>query len=425
MRPLLFLVLFSSFLLSQKNDIFVDGVAAIVEDNIVLKSDLNQMLNMMALQQKINPNKDFDKYLKLKDLVLSSMVDQKILLEMAEKDTTIEVSEKEVNQALDQQVNNILLQAGGKKEAEKILGQSIKSFRSEFWFDMKEKIDSEKYQQKALSKIKVSKKEVVSFFEVYKDSLPFFPTLAKTRHLLIKPEPNKQIKNEIFNLFKNIKKRIVSGEKFEILAKEFSMDPGSQKKGGELGWVKRGSLLKNFEEKTFTIKTNTISDPIETEVGFHILEVFERKGDRARVRHILIMPQITEEDKKRAFDFANTLKDSCLNIELFKKYVKKHSKDYQTAEVGGSLGWIDPNNYPIKEIGQAINLIKIKECSPPINSSFGFHLLWVEEIKEGGKPTLKNHWPKIELMALNNKKMVWYEKWIKEKKTDFFVKVYN
>ncbi len=425
MRPLLFLVLFSSFLLSQKNDIFVDGVAAIVEDNIVLKSDLNQMLNMMAIQQKINPNKDFEKYIQLKDLVLSSMVDQKILLEIAEKDTTIEVSEKEINQALDQQIDNLLLQAGGKKEAERMLGQSIKSFRSEFWFDMKEKIISEKYQQKALSKIKISKKDVFSFFEVYKDSLPFFPTQAKVRHLLIKPKPNETVKKEIFNLLKTIKERIVSGEKFELLAEEFSMDPGSQKKGGELGWVKRGSLLKNFEEKTFTIKTNTISDPIETEVGFHILEVFERKGDRARVRHILIMPQIKEEDKKRAFDFANTLKDSCLNLELFKKYVKKYSKDYQTSEVGGNLGWITPNNYAIKEIGQAISLIEKNKCSPPVNTSFGFHLLWLEDIKKGGKPNLTDHWPKIELMALNNKKMLWYEKWIKEKKTDFFVKVYN
>ncbi len=424
MKRLLMFFLFS-FLFSQKDLVFVDGIAAVVEDNIILKSDLNQMLNMMALQQKINPNKDFNKYLKLKDLVLNSMVDQKILLEMAEKDTTIEVSEKEVNQALDQQIDNILLQAGGKKEAEKMLGQSIKSFRSEFWFDMKEKIVSEKYQQKALSKIKVSKKDITSFFNVYRDSLPLFPTEAKVRHLLIKPEPNNLVKKEIFNQLKTIKKRIVDGEKFETLAKEFSMDPGSQKKGGELGWVKRGSLLKNFEEKTFTIKTNTISEPIETEVGFHILEVFERKGDRARVRHILIIPQITEDDKKRAFVFANTLKDSCLNIELFKKYVEKYSKDYQTSEVGGNLGWIVPNNYPIKEIGQAINLLNKKECSPPINSSFGFHLLWIEQIKQGGKPTLEDHWPKIEMMALNNKKMNWYEKWIKEKKDDFYIKINN
>ena len=425
MRIIWFYIILYSFLFSQNNDVFVDGVAAIIEDNIVLKSDLNQMLNMMSIQQKINPNKDFNKYLKLKELVLGSMVDQKILLELAEKDTTIEVSEKEVNQALDQQVDNILLQAGGKKEAEKMLGQSIKSFRSEFWFDMKEKIVSEKYQQKALSKIKVSKKDITAFFDVYRDSLPLFPTEAKIRHLLIKPEPNEFIKKEIFNKLKTIKKRIVSGEKFELLAKEFSMDPGSQKKGGELGWVKRGSLLKNFEEKTFTIKTNTISDPIETEVGFHILEVFERKGDRARVRHILIIPQINEEDKKRAFNFATTLKDSCLNIDLFKKYVKKYSKDYQTSDIGGNLGWIVPNNYPIKEIGQSIGLINKDECSPPINSSFGFHLLWIEKIKQGGKPSLIDHWPKIEMMALNNKKMIWYEKWIKEKKNAFFIKIYN
>ena len=266
---------------------------------------------------------------------------------------------------------------------------------------------------------------IFSFFNVYRDSLPLFPTEAKVRHLLIKPEPNNLIKKQIFNQLKTIKKRIIAGEQFETLAKEFSMDPGSQKKGGKLGWVKRGSLLKNFEETTFTIKTKTISDPIETEVGFHILEVFERKGDRANVRHILIMPQITKEDEKRAFDFANTIKDSCLNIELFKKYVKKYSKDYQTSEIGGNLGWIVPNSYPIKEIGQAINLINKKECSPPVNSSFGFHLLWVEQIKQGGKPTLKDHWPKIEMMALNNKKMNWYEQWIKEKKDEFYIKIYN
>ena len=176
-----------SFLFSQNNGVFVDGVAAIVEDNIILKSDLNQMVNMVAIQQSINPNADFEKYNQLKEVVLGSMGDQKVLLEMAEEDTTIEVKEKEVNQSLDQQIDNIIMQAGGKKEAEKMLGQSIKSFRSEFWFDMKDKIISEKYQQKMLSKIKVSKKDVFSFFKTYKDSLPLFPAEAKVRHLLIKP----------------------------------------------------------------------------------------------------------------------------------------------------------------------------------------------------------------------------------------------
>jgi len=412
-----------SCLLSQPGGSFVDGVAALVEDKIVLKSDLNQMTNMMAIQQKIDPNIDFDKYISLRVAVLRSMVDQKILLEMAEEDTTIEASEKEVDQALEQQIETILQQAGGKSAAEKMLGQSINSFRSEFWFDMRDKIVSEKYQQKMLGKIKVSKKDILSFFETYKDSLPLFPTEAKIRHILIKPEPGDSVKKETLSFLTKIKDQINSGAGFDSLAEKYSMDPGSKKNGGNLGWVKRGSLLKNFEAVAFTIKPKTISDPIKTEVGYHILEVFERKGNKARVRHILISPQISKKDEEASFSFALSLRDSISTIDVFKRFAKKHSKDYQTSEIGGDLGWIVPSTYPIKEIGQAVGLINLKECSPPINTSFGFHLLWLEKIKPGGKPSLEFHWPKIEMMALNNKKMSWYEDWLKKVKHKFYVKI--
>ena len=381
------------------------------------------MVNMLAIQQKIDPNKEKDKFLSLRQSVLASMVDQKILLELAEEDTTIEVGEKEVEQALDLQIENIVRQAGGKKEAEKMLQQSIKSFRSEFWYEMKDKIISEKFQQKVLSKIKVSKKDVFSFFENYKDSLPLFPMEVKIRHLLITPEASDSAKKETIFLLKTIKDKIKKGEAFEKMASSFSMDPGSKKKGGDLGWVKRGSLLKNFEETAFTIKTNTISEPIETEVGYHILEVFERKGDRARVRHILIAPQITTKDEKRAFEFASSLKDSCSSLTLFKTYTKKYSKDPQTSQIGGDLGWINPKTYPIKEFGLALPIIKLKECSLPINTSFGFHLLWLEKIRPGGQPNLNDHWPKIEEMCLNNKKMNWYENWIKREKEKFYIEI--
>ena len=423
MRRFFIFSAFLSYLLSQTGGSFVDGVAAVVEENIVLKSDLNQMVNMMAIQQRIDPGKDLNKYINLKEAVLRSMVDQKILLEMAEEDTTIVATEKEVDQALEQQIETILQQAGGKAAAEKMLGQSINSFRSEFWFDMRDKIVSEKYQQKMLTKITVSKNDVFSFFKTYKDSLPLFPTEAKIRHILIKPEPSDSVKKETLSLLNKIKDQINKGEDFGSLAEKYSMDPGSKKKGGNLGWVKRGSLLKNFEESTFTIKPKIISEPIKTEVGYHILEVFERKGNKARVRHILLSPQISKKDEAVAFSFAHSLKDSISTLEIFKTFAKKYSKDYQTSEIGGDLGWIVPNTYPIKELGQAVGLIGLKECSPPINTSFGFHLLWLEKIKPGGKPSLDSHWPKIEMMALNNKKMIWYESWLKDVKHKFYVKI--
>tara|TARA_Y100000022_G_scaffold196223_1_gene202939 strand:- start:138 stop:1010 length:873 start_codon:yes stop_codon:yes gene_type:complete len=288
---------------------------------------------------------------------------------------------------------------------------------------MKDKIISEKYQQKLLSKIKVSKNEVLSFFDIYRDSLPLFPTEIKLRHLLIKPTPSDSAKKETIQFLKKIRQKINNGEDFETLAKKHSMDPGSKDKGGNLGWVKRGSLLKEFEEKTFTIDINIISEPIETDVGFHILQVFERKGDKARVRHILISPQIQKKDEERAFNFSQTLKDSCKNLDSFKFFVKKYSKDYQTSDIGGDLGWIIPDQYPIKEFGLALNYIKTSECSPPINTSYGYHLLWLERIKSGGRANITDHWPKIEAMALNNKKMKWYNSWIKKVRKEKYIKL--
>ena len=129
--------------------------------------------------------------------------------------------------------------------------------------------------------------------------------------------------------------------------------------------------------------------------------------------------------EKKSFDFAVSLKDSCSSLDLFKVYTKKYSKDFQTSQVGGDLGWINPQTYPIKEIGLAIPIIKSGECSLPVNTSFGFHLLWLEKIKPGGYPNLKDHWPKIEAMSLNNKKMVWYENWIKKEKEKFFIEILN
>ena len=242
---------------------------------------------------------------------------------------------------------------------------------------------------------------------------------------MIKPEPSDSIKKETLSFLNKIKDQITKGDDFGALAEKHSMDPGSKKKGGDLGWVKRGSLLKNFEEVAFTIKPKSVSDPIKTEVGYHILEVLERKGNKARVRHLLISPQTSKKDEEFAFSFALSLRDSISTVDVFKSFAKKHSKDYQTSEIGGDLGWVVPSTYPIKEIGQAIGLIDLKECSPPINTSFGFHLLWLEKIKSGGKPNLDSHWPKIEMMALNNKKMNWYENWLKDVKHKFYVRIFD
>ena len=117
--------------------------------------------------------------------------------------------------------------------------------------------------------------------------------------------------------------------------------------------------------------------------------------------------------------------DSIKTLEDIKDQVKAHTFDETTSKIGGDLGWIDPTTYSIPEIGQAMGIFGMDSCSVPINTSLGFHLLWFEGIKKGGRPNTNDHWPEIEDMALNKKKMNWYKLWIEKAREKFFIKIIN
>ena len=416
------LIFVVSFSFSQGDAQYIDGVAAIVEDHIVLKSDLIQMVNMAAIQNKIDPRKNPEAFIRLQNSVVQSMVDQKIMLEMAELDSIV-VDEKEVNQALDQQIQMLVAQAGGESQAEEALGQPIKDFRREFWYDMKDRMISERYQQQLLSAVVVTRSEVKEFYKTYKDSLPVLPMMAKVRHLQVPIKPGAAAKEKTKSFLSELRSQIIDGSSsFSDIAKAHSLDP-SKNNGGELGWVKRGSLVKSFETAAFTIELGEISDPIETEFGYHILETLEKQGDKIRVRHVLMSPEITKDDSERAYNLAFSLRDSATTLDKFKELVKRHSSDKTTIDIGGDLGWIDPTSYAVPEIGQAIKYIELGSCSPPINSSIGFHLLWVGGLKKGGRPNLQDHWAEVESMALNKKKMDWYQGWISGAREKFHIQI--
>ena len=281
MKKFLFLFLVSS-LLSNDQTQYIDGVAAVIEDHVVLKSDLAQMVNMAAVQSGLDPLKDQESFLRLQGSVLQSMIDQKILLEMAEVDS-ITVEEKEVDQNLEQQVQMLIAQAGGENRAAEILGQSLSDFRREFWYDMRDRLISEKYQQQLLNSITITRGDVVEFYKAYKDSLPPIPTRVKVRHLLIPVSPSEESKKKSIAFLDSIKGEILKGKDFGLLANKHSEDPGSKNSGGSLGWVNRGSLVKAFETAAFMAKVGDIVGPIETTFGYHLIETIAKQGDKIKV----------------------------------------------------------------------------------------------------------------------------------------------
>tara|TARA_S200000501_G_scaffold46974_2_gene37920 strand:+ start:648 stop:1931 length:1284 start_codon:yes stop_codon:yes gene_type:complete len=399
----------------------IDGVAAIVDNNLVLVSDINQSLAMAVFQNNWDPSKDLEKINNLKSQITQNFIDRKVILSKALLDSIV-VEDKEVDRALDQQMGNMISQAGGEEQAEKALGQPLRVFKREYWYDVKDMLITQKYQQQLINKVRVNNNEVRVFFESNKDNIDNFPNLIKLRHILFKIEPGEKQIDRTLSFLKNLKKDIEENKiSFKEAASTYSQDPGSKNNGGSLGLVKRGDLVRDFEAIAFNLKIGDVSEPVETDFGFHIIQTDEIRGDKIKVKHILMSPPTTDNDESNTYDNIKSLMDSIKTIDDFILNAKKYSMDEPTKKTGGNLGWIDPNIYPIKEFGLVVNKINLNECSLPIKTDLGYHLLWIESIKKGGKPDINTHWTEIEKLALNSKKEEFFKRWLIKAKDDVYI----
>jgi len=420
MNKKIFLLFFCGMLFSQQ-PIVLDEIAAVVDDEIVLLSDVVLSANALAAQENVDPYKSPSKYKNLLLKSVESMIEQLVIIKMAEIDSVM-VLEKDVDRALERQIQNIISQTGSEEAAEQVLGRKISDFKRSYKNDMKGKLIAEKYTGELTRNIEITRLEVEDFFKTYKDSIPSFPKRHKVRHILIQIIPSeesmKKTELKAFNILEEINK----GLSFEEAAKKYSEDFASKDNGGYLGFVPRGTFVKEFEKVAFTLSINTISKPIKTQFGFHIIEVLERSGEKVGVRHILLQTEVVDEDKTKTYKIVSDLSKKISTKNNFVSIAKEYSKDETTKDNGGLLGWINTDTYQVEELSSVIKNIPENTCSTPILTDFGYHLLWIDEIEEGGLPTIEKNWIKLEQLALNKKKSDWYSNWIEKIKTKVYIK---
>ncbi len=407
--------------LSAQQEILLDRVASVVENKIVLMSDVVLAANAVAAQQQINPNTNPLAYQKILESSRESMIEQLLIIEMAEQDS-VEILDKDVDKALNQQIDNIIAQTGSKELAEEALGKKISDFKRSYRDDMRGKLLAEKYTSSLTTSINVSRGDVVDFFNTYKDSIPSFPTLYKTHHILLEIKPSEESNKKSFEEAMDIRNKIVNGLSFDEAAKLYSADPGSKDQGGNLGYVPRGTFVKEFDRVVFTIEKNVLTEPIKTKYGHHLIEVLERTGEKVLARHILIRTKTTDLDKKNTYDAISNIKNNINSFDDFYQAAADFSDDKTSNTNGGFLGMIDLEYYQVPELKKEISNIEIQTISNPIETDFGYHLIWVDEIKEGGIPSLESNWLDLEEMALNKKKSDWYQSWIEKIKSQFYIK---
>ena len=420
MNKKILLLFFCGVLFSQQS-ILLDEIAAVVDDKVVLLSDVVLAANALAAEENVDPFTSPSKYKKLLLESSESMIEQLVIIKMAEIDS-VTVLEKDVERALERQIQNIISQSGSKEAAEQILGRKISAFKRSYKDDMEGKLIAEKYTGDLTRSIEITRPEVEVFFKTYKDSIPSFPKRHKVRHILVEIKPSEESSQKTELKALNILEEINGGLSFEEAAKKYSEDPGSKENGGYLGFVPRGTFVKEFEKVAFTLALNTISNPIKTQFGFHLIEVLERSGEKVSVRHILLRTEVSDEDKTKTYKTVSDLSKKINTKDNFILEAKEQSNDESTKDLGGLLGWINTEIYQVEELAVVINNIAENTCSAPILTDFGYHLLWVDDIEEGGPPTIEKNWIELEQMALNKKKSDWYNNWIEKIKTKVYIK---
>ncbi len=417
LKKILFVIFIFTFAVKAQE--VLDKIVAVVGDEIILQSEFNFRVELAAAAQRANPK---DK--KFRRRVLESMVEEKLLYAQAELDS-ITVSDDQIEQQLNYQINYYINQYGSRQKVEQVYGMSIERIKRELRDDTRKNLMAQMVQNKKFGNIDISRREVKEFFDRYKDSLGVVPEKFEIAHIFINPQKGARVRKKAYEKAKMILDSLKKGADFAELAKKYSDDPGSASKGGDLGYVKRGVFYPQFESAAFKLKKGQLSGIVESPVGFHIIQLLDRRGDEIHTRHILIKIRSDEKADLQAIDFLSNLRDSIKRgVHTFEYYAKKYSDDKQTAPFGGKLGTFDAGQLEKSLLNQLYKL-KPGEMTYPtrldINSTtYGYHIVKLLKHTPEHRPSLSEDYDEIKKIAEIDKKQRLYHQWIKELKKKIY-----
>ncbi len=423
-----FFIVFCLRAKAQKNEgVIIDEIIAKVDDYIILKSELERSyLDFLASGQFRGSD--------AKCQILRQLVVNKMLVAQSEIDS-IYVEDSEVNSTLDRRMGVMSRQFGGEEEIEKAYGKSLSKIRSEIFDNIKEQLTIQRMQSELTANMKVTPAEVKRFFKsIPQDSLPYFSTEVSIAQIVKEPEPGPPQKEAARNLLLDIKARIERGESFSSLAKQYSQDPGSSKRGGELGFFGRGELAPEFEATALSMPKGKVSNPVETQFGFHIIELLEKRGNTYNSRHILITPQPAEVDYKKAENHLDSLRTAILNDSItFQAAAKEYSDDKQTSLAGGffqdqSGGLRVPTEQLDPNIFFTVDTMKVGNITQPLklkqqNGNDAFRIIYFKDKIPPHQANLNKDYQKIAAATLSNKQNRVIGEWFDKARGNVFIEV--
>jgi peptidyl-prolyl cis-trans isomerase SurA len=381
----------------------VDRIAAVVGDRVITGTELDFQLQLYQVQTG-NKVSDANDAHKLKEQILTQMINDRLILIKATQDTTIKVADDEVDEALNSRMDELKSRFPSQEQFEKQVmseGFTMRELKAKLRAEAREQLLKQKLISKLLSKVSVGRSEVEKFYETYKDSIPPHPQQVKLAHLLLEVTSSKSTSDSLLSLARSLVERINQGESFETLAQQYSED-ASAASGGEIGTVRKGDLMPEFEKAALALSPGAVSDVVRTSIGYHIIKLMARSDDQYEVKHILLLDKPTAADSAAVVTLANQILDRIKKGEDFGALVKEYSTDSTSRANFGELGWLVTENLPA-EFKSVVDTLTNNQVSGPIWSTDGLHLLKVLDRKDSRPVSLADDWDGLKEMARRQK----------------------
>jgi peptidyl-prolyl cis-trans isomerase SurA len=406
----------------------VEGIVAIVGNNIILKSDFEQQILQYQAQ-----GLEVDSLMRIQ--VLEDLLFQKLMLHKAEIDS-IEVTENDVFNEIDSRLNTFISQLGSEDQLEEYFDKKIYEIKEEMYEPIENSLIIQRVRFEITSSVDVTPKEVKNYFLNFDpDSLPMVNETVEVAHILKYPPASASAIKETENKLEKLKERVLKGESFATLAILYSEDPGSSRNGGLYNAIKRGMFVKEFEAVMFSLQDGEISDVFETEYGYHIVMMEEHRGDEVDIRHILMSPKISAIDLNNAKDILISTRDSILDENLtFEDASIRYSDDEMTKFNGGKLINLNTgtSKFELHELESAIKIaveqLEVNEISEPSyvkleDGKEAFRLFKLISKTEAHKVNFKDDYKMIRDMALEQKKDEAISEWINTSLLKTYVRI--
>ena len=425
MRKIILSILLTGMLVclqAQGGGVSIDGIVAVIGKSIIMRSDLEKHYKDYTAQFRTVEDPD-EVYCSL----LENLVFNKLMVNQAELDS-IEITDEEVDYRLNSRIQYFLQQTGGDvKFIENYFNKPMSEIKKEMREMMYEQALIEQVQSNITGSITITPSEVHQFAaKIGPDSMPMVSTSYQFGEIVkIPPVSDEEIK-EVTTRLNNYRERVLRGEKFGALARLYSDDPGSASKGGDLGFVERGTLYPEFEAAAFNLKSGEISQVVKTQAGYHIIQMIERRGESIHVAHILIQPKPSTEEQVKAITYLDSVRAIIISENLSLEDAAKRFSEGSTRLNGGMV--VNPYNNSLSFDRQSMEdatyatvnkLIpgEYSECVPFVNEDgvMAYRLIYLKEKVAEHKANLVEDYDMIKNAALEQKKYDTMEKWVVDK----------